>query len=106
MKWIALIVLGFIMMIIWSVYSSKKRREYLLHKYGDETVVNMIMNRTFWIGQTSEQLLDSLGRPLDISSKVMKTRYREIWKYNKTGSNRYGLRITLDDGFVQGWDEK
>uniref|UniRef100_UPI002B051A6F DUF2845 domain-containing protein n=1 Tax=Providencia alcalifaciens TaxID=126385 RepID=UPI002B051A6F len=80
--------------------------EYLLHKYGDETVVNMIMNRTFWIGQTSEQLLDSLGRPLDISSKVMKTRYREIWKYNKTGSNRYGLRITLDDGCVQGWDKK
>lgn len=36
----------------------------------------------------------------------MATRTREIWKYGQTGHNRYGLRITLDDEVVTGWDRK
>jgi len=92
--------------IYFSHAKKKKRREKLLEKYGDPSIVEKIMKRMFWQGQTAEQLRDSLGAPEDIDSKVMKTRSRHVWKYHSTGKNRYGLRITLDDGCVVGWDQK
>jgi len=106
MEWVILIIFIIAIIIAWNIYSTKKRREYLLNKYGDSEIVESIMKRCFWVGQTSEQLVDSLGKPIDISTKIMKTRYREIWKYNQTGNNRFGLRITLDDHVVKTWDEK
>ncbi len=89
-----------------SHHLKKKRREYLLLKYGDLNIVNMIMNKMFWQGQNEEQLIDSLGKPLNIDEKILKTKRKEIWKYNQTGKGRYGLRITLENGFVVGWDIK
>tara|TARA_Y100000782_G_scaffold36115_1_gene40417 strand:+ start:43681 stop:43917 length:237 start_codon:yes stop_codon:yes gene_type:complete len=75
-------------------------------KYHDEKIVNALMDKSFWQGQTAEQLMDSLGKPQDIDQKVLKTKKKEIWKYNHRGSNRYGLRITLDNDIVVGWDQK
>jgi hypothetical protein len=89
-----------------STHLDKKRREMLLAKYNDAEVVDMIMKRMFWQNQSPEQLRDSLGSPIDIDRKVMKTRIREVWKYNKTGKGRYALRITLEDDVVVGWDNK
>lgn len=106
MQWIVFIVLGIAIIIAWNVYSTKKRREHLLSKYGDVEIVENIMKRCFWVGQTAEQLVDSLGSPSDKSVKIMKTKHREIWKYNLTGKNGYGLRITLDDHVVQTLDQK
>jgi hypothetical protein len=60
----------------------------------------------FWQGQSKEQLLDSLGRPADIDQKVMKTKVKEIWKYNQMGVNRFGLRISIENNVVIGWDQK
>lgn len=57
-------------------------------------------------GQTAEQIRLMLGNPLSVDTKLTKTKKREIWKYNRRGSNRYDLRITLDDGFVVGWDSR
>lgn len=84
----------------------QRRLEYLLRKYGDEDVVQLIMRREFWQGQTAEQLRDAIGDPLCTDKKVMATRRREVWKYRRTGRNRYALRITLDNGVVVGWDQK
>jgi len=61
-----------------------------------------IMQHSFWEGQTSEQLIDSLGNPLSVDQKIFKSNKREVWKYNRKGSNRYGLRITLDGDTVVG----
>lgn len=85
---------------------AKNKRERLMAKYGDPSVVDRIMRKMFWQGQTPEQLRDSLGSPADIDSKVMKSRSRQVWKYHPAGKNRYRLRITLDDGYVVGWDQK
>lgn len=82
------------------------RRTALLAKYGDEQVVERIMNRVLWQGESREQLNDSLGAPVDTDEKVLKKCRREVWKYYQTGVNRFGLRITLEDGVVVGWDEK
>jgi hypothetical protein len=103
---IAVIVAGVVAWRIIAFYLKKKRREALLAKYGDAELVHRILTRMFWQGQTEEQLLDSLGSPLGIDTKVLKTKTKEIWKYNELGKNRYGLKITLEDGLVVGWEQK
>jgi len=84
----------------------EKRQATLMAKYHDPQIVDKIMRQVFWVGQSQEQLLDSLGPPADTDQKVMKTKVKEIWKYNQTGVNRFGLRITIEDKIVLGWDQK
>src|SRR5690349_17480831 len=92
---------------IWGLSAmSKAKRERLLAKYGDPDIVERIMDGKYWQGQTTEQLRDSLGVPEDTDEKVLKSKTREVWKYHKTGAKRFGLRITVENGLVVGWDEK
>lgn len=101
--WVILVVVG---LIVLSHFQNKWKRERLMAKYGNAHIVDKLMKRMFWQGQSAEQLVDSLGRPIDIDQKVLKTKTKEIWKYNRTGKGRYALRITLEDGEVVGWDQK
>ena len=100
------ILLAFAAIISHKAIRRKRRIQFLLDKYGNEEIVQRIMNQHFWQGQTAAQLLDSIGNPMGIDRKAMATRKREVWKYNSIGKNRYGLRITLDDDVVIGWDQK
>ena len=104
------IVVGIILAIAGIAYlghrANVKRRKALLAKYGDPRVVEAIMSKTIWQGQTIEQLVDSLGRPVDVDRKVYKTKTKETWKYNQTGRNRFGLRIIVENDEVVGWDKK
>ncbi|MEE9332139.1 MAG: hypothetical protein V3U89_07910 [Methylophilaceae bacterium] len=99
--WLA-IVLGIVLLMA----ALLAKRMWLTLKYKDEDLVDELLNETFWQGQTAEQLRDSLGEPLDIDQKVLKTKVKEVWKYEQAGKNRYALKITLDDGVVVGWDQK
>lgn len=92
----------------WLYNSNKKKRKltYLRNKYKDEEIVHKILAGYFWQGQTDDQLMDSLGKPMDIDEAVLKTKKKEVWKYQHQGGNRYGLRITLDDNIVVGWEQK
>jgi hypothetical protein len=100
-------VIVIIVLIIWHQAAQKKKKhEELMAKYNDADLVDKLMNCSFWQGQTSEQLLDSLGNPQDVDEKILKTKKKEVWKYNHQGGNRYGLRITLDNDIVVGWDQK
>lgn len=83
---------------------AKKAR--LLEKYGDVAIVERIMSGTVWQGQSADQVRDSIGSPVDVDERVMKTKRREVWKYHHQGGNRYGLRITLEHDLVVGWEEK
>ena len=72
----------------------KKRINRLKSKYNNDMwVVNAIMNEQFWKEQTSEQLIDSIGRPLAIDTQVLKTKTKEIWKYNKIRKDQYALKV-------------
>lgn len=102
--WWLLIIIG--SMVAYDSYKTKLKRERLMEKYRDEQLVDKLMQRMFWQGQSEEQLIDSLGKPLDVDQKVLKTKTKEVWKYNETGKNRYGLRVILEDGKVVGWDQK
>ena len=82
------------------------RLSYLLEKYREEPVVKRIMRGTIWEEMTSEQLFDSVGQPEAVDQKYLKSRSREVWKYEHLGANRYRLRVTLENGLVIGWDKK
>jgi len=82
------------------------RLSYLLEKYGDTQLVSRIMSGAIWETMTSEQLYDSVGQPEAVDQKYLNSKSREVWKYDHLGANRYGLRVTLENGTVVGWDSK
>ncbi len=84
----------------------KAWRDALMLKYNDQQVVDSLIAKRLWIGQTSEQLQDSFGAPDDVDERVLKTKRKEVWKYGHKGANRYEYRITLENDRVVGWDEK
>ena len=88
---------------VWGYF---QRRKQLTAKYGDPEITRRIMKQEVWQGETQEQLLESLGKPEDVDQKVLKTKSKEVWKYRPTGKNRFGLKVTLDDGIVVAWDMK
>lgn len=100
------IVIAIILYLSFKAVKTKRRREALMTKYQDAALVEKLMKRSFWQGQTAEQLLDSLGPPEDTDEKILKTKKKETWKYHHQGGNRYSLRIILDDDVVVGWDQK
>ena len=102
--WLFLIV-GLIPLAI-NIVIKISRKRVLMSKYGNEEIVNKILNKVVWQGETSEQLFESLGSPQDIDEKVLKTKFKQIWKYNHRGSNRYGLRIIIENNIVVGWDNQ
>lgn len=103
-----LVVIGLIVIgaIVIAQMMRAARRAELMKKYNDAALVDRLMRRMFWEGQTQEQLIDSIGRPVQIDQKVLKSKTREIWKYNQTSKRRFGLRVTVEDGIVVGWDQK
>ena len=85
---------------------NKARKLMLMKKYNDEDIVENIMAETVWIGQTKEQLRDSLGTAADIDRKTQKREEKEIWKYNQKTKYIYSLKITLKNSEVIGWAKK
>jgi hypothetical protein len=103
---ITAIVAVLVFIVAGAVWGYRQRRKHLTEKYGDEEIARRMMKGVIWQGETREQLLESLGKPQDIDEKVMKTKAKEIWKYRRTARNRFGLKITLDDGVVVAWEKK
>lgn len=82
------------------------RTAYLKQKYNNIAIVQAIIDGKIWETMTEEQLIDSIGKPEAIDHKQMKQKYRDVWKYQHRGGNRYHLRVTIENGFVIGWDSK
>ncbi len=87
------------------MWGYRRRRQHLIEKYGDAEIARRLMKGVLWQGETAEQVRESLGEPADIDQKVLKTKTKEVWKYRPTARNRFGLKITLDDGVVAGWEQ-
>jgi len=110
---VVIFVLGIIGLLLYAFFDTKKKRKqarerllYLREKYKDERIVQKILNGEFWVGQKSWQLFDSLGEPVKIDRVALKTKKKETWKYRSLGSNRFALKIILENDVVVGWDEK
>lgn len=79
---------------------------YLKDKYKKDEIVERILNSEYWTGQTSEQLVDSLGSPHAKDRQVLKTKTKETWKYHEQRKGQFALRILVENGKVIGWDAK
>lgn len=75
----------------------------LCSRFGPE-IAGRILRREYWQGQTEEQLVLSLGPPVEVDESVKRTKTTHVFKYSPNGIGRYRTRITLDDGIVVGWD--
>lgn len=84
----------------------QRLRKLYMDMYDDEDIVERIMEKEIWEGETAEQLEYSLGQPEDIEKKVLKTKTKETWKYDHKGANRYGKRVYIENGEVVGWEYK
>lgn len=82
------------------------RKQYLWTKYRDKKLVDRLYNKYFWQGQTAEQLKDSIGSPVDIDRKVLKTKTKETWKYGQYQKGCFRQKVFLEDGYVVGWEQK
>ncbi|WP_239989862.1 hypothetical protein [Pseudomonas syringae] len=101
------VVVGIIFLVLLRRWKRNRARlHYLRSTYLDEGVVQKILSKTIWLGQTERQLIDSLGPPSGKDQKLLKTKTREVWKYYHQGANRYRLRVTVEDGSVSGWESK
>lgn len=87
-----------------SAKAEEERKARIREQFGEDA--ERILAKTIWVGESQDQLRASLGDPLDVDQKVLKTKKREIWKYGSLGGNRYSTRITLENGVVSGWDVK
>jgi hypothetical protein len=59
------------------------RRADLAARFGDE-ICSRILSHEIWLGQTTEQVRESLGEPVDVDIKVMKTKSREVWMMRRS----------------------
>lgn len=102
-----LAVAAVVSIVAWHQEETKtKRLKYLRHKYNDEDVVQKIVAGYIWQGQSREQLKDAIGDPVAVDQALLKTKTKETWKYRQSGVNRFGLRVTVENGYVVGWDHK
>jgi hypothetical protein len=78
------------------------RFQDLVQRFG-EVNANRIVGKTLWQGATAEMIHEMLGTPENVSSKVLKTLKRDVWKYNRLDARRYGLQVTLENEVCVGW---
>ena len=110
----SIIILGIMIIAIVTIFkflSWKKsnrdlieKRQQLMDKYNDKEIVENIINQTLWHGETSDQIVESLGKAEDIDQKSLRTKTKEIWKYGHEGENNYRLKINLKNDVVIGWN--
>lgn len=84
----------------------RARWKRLMTKYNDESLVGKIMGRQLWEGMTQEHLKDAIGSPEAVDVKHYKTKRAETWKYQQTGTNRFNVRVYIEDGIVVGFQKK
>jgi hypothetical protein len=97
-----LIVAALIALAEWR---NKVRRQTLLAKYGDLRIVGLIMSKSIWEGQSTEQLVDSIGSPVAVDESRLKTKTKQVWKYNQA-SRGFRTKVIIENGVVVGWDQK
>ena len=80
-----------------------ERFQNLVQRYGMENA-NRIVAKTIWQGATAEMIQEMLGAPAAVSSRVFKTKKRDVWKYDPLDARRYGLLVTLENDVCVGWE--
>lgn len=81
----------------------QRRVDYLREKYKDESIVQDILDKRPWVGETYEQFLDSFGEADHVQYIRLKNKSREVWHYERIGKGKYKRSYTLDDDVLCAW---
>jgi hypothetical protein len=105
-------IVGFVIIVAILLKISRDRKKqaawvaHLKDKYKSDDIVDAILNSEYWKGQTTEQLIDSLGNPHAVDKQVLKTKTKGTWKYNEQRKGQFALKVLIENGKVVGWDVK
>jgi hypothetical protein len=80
-----------------------ERFQNLVQRFGEQNA-NRIVAKTIWQGATAEMIHEMLGAPATVSSRVFKTKKRDVWKYEPLDARRYALQVTLENDVCVGWE--
>jgi hypothetical protein len=100
---VTVVVVAVALLFVLAIY--KRRRGKLLAKYGDPVQVTRMMQRVLWLGESADQVRESLGAPASLGQKA-RNKAAETWKYEPARGRRVALRVFLEDGVVTGWQER
>ena len=91
---------------IWERTDANRRARLgrLISRYNSVEIANRIVRREVWEGQTEKQLVDSLGPAAQVNRGAPGAGKREVWSYRGRCWGRRGLRVTVEDGMVTGFD--
>jgi hypothetical protein len=107
---VVLLICGFALLLVIGAVSEarkkRKRREGLLAKYGDPSIVDDIIGGLIRQGMSTEMVLDTWGKPAAVDTKVYRTKVKEVLKYNPGPRRSFANRVTLEDGVVVGWENR
>jgi multidrug efflux pump subunit AcrA (membrane-fusion protein) len=82
---------------------AQARLDDLTRRFGS-SAAHRILQGEVWRGQSVAALLEALGPPADSDQKVMKTKTKTVYKWGHVSGNRYAVRVTVENGFVIGWE--
>lgn len=81
------------------------RAARLRAKYPDAELAQRLIAREIWEGQSAEELLDALGKPVAVDRHKRGGKQRETWNYLPY-KGRYRMRVSLEDGHVSSWHRR
>jgi hypothetical protein len=101
-----------ISLVIWFALRSRRKADEaaanryreLVARWGQE-IADAITAAHIWQGMTSDQLVESRGRPDDIANEVTQRGTRSVYKYRQGSTRGFRLRVTLAGDVVTGWKE-
>jgi hypothetical protein len=71
----------------------------LIRRFG-KVNADRILIGDIWVGQTQEMLLESRGHPGYIQQHQLKTKYKEVWSFDRVGKGKYSTSVTLENNIV------
>jgi hypothetical protein len=77
----------------------------LVQRFGPDAA-NAITQRRLFQGATFEMVREMFGPPAVVDERVLKTKTVHTMKYHPRSHNSFGLLITIENGFVTGWETK
>jgi len=105
--------------IVWYLHNQQEKEKYrkqaeearakqeayeqdLINRFGKATADRLIMGE-IWTGMTQEMLIESKGLPGYVQQQQLKTKYKEIWSYDRIGKGKYSTSVTLENNIVTAW---
>jgi hypothetical protein len=105
MTFLVFLVLAIEAYAFFKIMEYKNVRRGLMRKYRSREVVENVIAKRLWTGQTAEQLEDSLGKPILKYEEKTVGNGAEVWKFHSYSGMKCDLRVLVECGKVSSWKQ-